>query len=69
MLSGIFLALGGRWLLPDAAGVLLFLAAIAPLGAFSSFTAALIWASAVYLTYRRLSQEPVLRAGAYEHAS
>lgn len=69
LLSGNFLAFGGRWLLPGAAGTILFLAAIAPLGAFSSFPATLIWAGAVYLTYCRLSQEPVLRAGAHEYAS
>jgi len=52
-LCGLFLTLGGPWLWWGTAGVILFLLAIAPLGAFSAFPATLLWAVAAFIAYHR----------------
>lgn len=52
-LCGLFLALGGRWLWWGTAGVIIFLLAIAPLGAFSAFPATILWAAAAFIAYHQ----------------
>ena len=52
-LCGLFLVLGSPWLRWGTAGVILFLLAIAPLGAFSAFPATLFWAVAAFVAYHQ----------------
>ncbi len=54
LVSGVLSALGGRYLPFGAAGMIVFLLAILPLGAFSAFPATLLWAVAAFLTANKL---------------